>query len=179
LAKDEPDVKAMPVPRTHVGDVPLSELKKQLEETNLSIEDSYAKRDYLTRWMSLIMLNLAKFKTESELKAAHLITQDEAELFVLQAWVSEEVINKVQLLVQKYSLACLIESPDGSEQPPTLLKNTNTFAGGEDIVKFYQMPNYYGWDPSIVVFFSFALFFAMILSDAGYAIVFLSVLLIK
>ncbi len=169
----------MPVPRTHVGDVPLSELKKQLEETNLSIEDSYAKRDYLTRWMSLIMLNLAKFKTESELKAAHLITQDEAELFVLQAWVSEEVINKVQLLVQKYSLACLIESPDGSEQPPTLLKNTNTFAGGEDIVKFYQMPNYYGWDPSIVVFFSFALFFAMILSDAGYAIVFLSVLLIK
>ena len=60
-----------------------------------------------------------------------------------------------------------------------LLNNTNTFAGGEEIVKFYQMPNYYAWDPSIVVFFSFALFFAMILSDAGYAAVFMSFLLLK
>ncbi len=179
LAKEEPAVKAMPVIRTHVGDVSLSELNKQLETTNLEIEDSYAKRDYLTRWMSLIMLNLAKFKTESELKAAHLITRDETELFVLQAWVSTEVINKIELLAKKYSLACLVEVPDGSEQPPTLLKNTTTFAGGEEIVKFYQMPNYYGWDPSIVIFFSFALFFAMILSDAGYAAVFLSVLAIK
>ena len=179
LAKEEPAVKAMPVIRTHVGDISLSELNRQLEVSNLAIEDGYAKRDYLTRWMSLIMLNLAKFKTESELKAAHLITRDDAELFVLQAWVSSDVINKIELLAKKYSLACLVEVPDGSEQPPTLLKNTTTFAGGEEIVKFYQMPNYYGWDPSIVVFFSFALFFAMILSDAGYAAVFLSVLAVK
>lgn len=179
LAKEEPKVKAMPVPRTHVGDVPLSELYKQLEETNLAIEDSYAKRDYLTRWMSLIMLNLAKFKTESELKAAHLITRDEAALFTLQAWVATDLINKIELLAQKHSLACLVELPDGSEQPPTLLKNTVNFSGGEEIVKFYQLPNYYGWDPSIVIFFSFALFFAMILSDAGYALVFLSLLAVK
>ena len=33
------------------------------------------------------------------------------------------------------------------------------------------MPAYGAWDPSRVVFFSFALFFAMILSDAGYALV--------
>ena len=32
-------------------------------------------------------------------------------------------------------------------------------------------PAYWLWDPSSVVFFSFAVFFAMILADAGYALV--------
>lgn len=179
VAKDEPALKAMPVPRTHVGDTPLSELNKQLDSTNLAIEDSYAKREYLTRWMSLIMLNLAKFKSDSELNAAHAMVRDETELFVLQSWVAEDLIDKIEYLAKKHSLACLIETPDGTEQPPTLLKNMRTFEGGEEIVKFYQMPNYYSWDPSIVVFFSFALFFAMILSDAGYAVVFFSILAVK
>ena len=31
-------------------------------------------------------------------------------------------------------------------------------------------PGYRTWDPSVVVLFSFAAFFAMILSDAGYAV---------
>jgi len=179
LAKEEPNAKAMPVPRTHVGEVSLSHLYKQLEEINLAIEDAYAKRNYLTRWMSLIMLNLAKFKTAEELKSAHSITRDETDLFVLQAWVASNLITKVNAIVSAHQLACLVELPDGNEQPPTLLKNSTTFAGGEELVKFYQMPNYYSWDPSIVVFFSFALFFAMILSDAGYAAVFLSILAFK
>jgi len=179
IAKDEPDAKQMPVPRTHVGEVSLSILQNQLEKANLDIEDAYAKRDYLTRWITLILLNLAKFKTEAELEVAHLVTHDETDLFIIQAWVANDLITRVKQFASSHQLACLVESPDSKELPPTLLKNTNTFAGGEEIVKFYQMPNYYGWDPSIVVFFSFALFFAMILSDAGYAAVFLSILAVK
>ena len=39
------------------------------------------------------------------------------------------------------------------------------------MVKFYKTPGYSTWDPSVVVFLSFALFFAMIISDAGYGLV--------
>ena len=39
-------------------------------------------------------------------------------------------------------------------------------------MSFYQTPGYWDWDPSVPVFFSFALFFAMIMSDAGYAVIF-------
>ncbi|BCG64650.1 MAG: V/A-type H+/Na+-transporting ATPase subunit I [Methyloprofundus sp.] len=179
IAEQEPVVAAMPVPRTHTGDVPLSQLHKRLENVELAIEDTHAQREHLTRWMSLIMLNLAEYENQSALKDAHLLTRDEPEVFVVQSWVAVADIAGVENFAQQHQLACLIESPDGEELPPTLLKNTNTFAGGEEIVKFYQMPNYYGWDPSIVVFFSFALFFAMILSDAGYAAVFLSILALK
>lgn len=179
IAEQEPVVTAMPVPRTHTGDVPLSQLLKRLENVELAIEDTHAQREHLTRWMSLIMLNLAEYENQSALKDAYLLTRDEPEVFVVQTWVAMDDIARVEDFALQHQLACLIESPDGEELPPTLLKNTNTFAGGEEIVKFYQMPNYYGWDPSIVVFFSFALFFAMILSDAGYAAVFLSILALK
>src|SRR5262249_35996899 len=46
--------------------------------------------------------------------------------------------------------------------PPTL-------RGGEGLVEFYVTPAYKLWDPSKAVFFSFAVFFAMIFSDAGYS----------
>jgi len=179
IAKEEPAIKAMPVPRTHTGNESLSQLYKNLEHIELAIEDAYAKREYLTRWISLIMLNLAEYANQSELKSAHLLTRDESDVFVVQSWVATQDILGIEKFAQQHQLACLVEEPDGIEQPPTLLQNSNTFAGGEEIVKFYQMPNYYGWDPSIVVFFSFALFFAMILSDAGYAAVFMFFLALK
>ncbi|OQK17847.1 hypothetical protein AU255_08290 [Methyloprofundus sedimenti] len=179
IAKDEPASKAMPVPRTHVGSLSLSQLRKDLDDTELAIEDAYAKREYLTRWMSLIMLNLAAYENQSALDGAHLLTRDEPDVFVVQSWVAVEDIPRIEKFSNEHRLALLIEDPDGVEQPPTLLKNTTTFAGGEEVVKFYQTPNYYSWDPSIVVFFSFALFFAMILSDAGYAALFMSILAFK
>ena len=36
---------------------------------------------------------------------------------------------------------------------------------------FYQLPSYRSWDPSTMVFFSFSLFFAMIMNDAAYSLV--------
>ncbi|MBE0468324.1 MAG: ATPase [Methyloprofundus sp.] len=179
IAKDEPASKDMPVPRTHVGSLSLSQLHKDLDDTELAIEDAYAKREYLTRWMSLIMLNLAAYENQSALDGAHLLTRDEPDVFVVQGWIASDDLPRIDNFSQFHRLALLIEEPDGVEQPPTLLKNTTTFAGGEEVVKFYQTPNYYSWDPSIVVFFSFALFFAMILSDAGYAALFMAVLALK
>jgi V/A-type H+-transporting ATPase subunit I len=38
-------------------------------------------------------------------------------------------------------------------------------------VRVYRTPPYNSWDPSIVIFISFVVFFAMILSDAGYGLV--------
>jgi V/A-type H+-transporting ATPase subunit I len=49
------------------------------------------------------------------------------------------------------------------------MRNPPALAGGQDLVSFYTTPRYWLWDPSIIVFFSFALFFAMIFADAGYS----------
>jgi len=179
IATEEPDKQAMPVDRTHIGDVSLSNLQRHLEALELAIEDASAQRAYLTRWMFLMTQNLARFESYSELNQAQQMTQDKSELFVVQFWAPCESRSQIERFIADYQLACLFELPDGIEQPPTLLKNSHTFAGAEECVKFYQTPNYYSWDPSIVVFFSFALFFAMILSDAGYSTLFLAMLAFK
>lgn len=51
------------------------------------------------------------------------------------------------------------------------MRNAPRVSAGEDLVNFYMTPGYGTWDPSGVVMVSFALFFAMILADAGYAAV--------
>ena len=81
------------------------------------------------------------------------------------------LVADAPVLAAGMGLALLIEPPRPDETPPTLLRNPAPLAAGEDLVGFYQMPAYHAWDPSRVLFFSFALFFAMILSDAGYAAV--------
>jgi V/A-type H+/Na+-transporting ATPase subunit I len=49
------------------------------------------------------------------------------------------------------------------------LDNPPELRSGEDLVEFYMIPAYRLWDPSKAVLFAFSIFFAMILSDAGYA----------
>jgi V/A-type H+-transporting ATPase subunit I len=71
-----------------------------------------------------------------------------------------------------------IESPEASDAPPTLLENRGLAASGQDVVTFYMTPGYRTWDPSLVVFISFSVFFAMIMADAGYALVLGGVLLV-
>ena len=51
-----------------------------------------------------------------------------------------------------------------------MLDNPPALRGGEDLVSFYMTPAYHMWDPSKAVLFAFALFFAMIIADAGYGV---------
>ena len=79
-------------------------------------------------------------------------------------------VHKIEEFARKHALALSAKEPEPEDNPPTLLDNPELLAGGENTVTFYMTPGYRTWDPSVVVFFSFTVFFAMILSDAGYAL---------
>ena len=75
------------------------------------------------------------------------------------------------LLPERIRLAFACASPDPDDHPPTLFSNPRPIAGAEGAVTFFMTPGYRAWDPTWVMFFSFAAFFAMILADAGYGLV--------
>ena len=75
-----------------------------------------------------------------------------------------------------HSLVIEVTEPQPDEIPPTLLQNEALLSSGQDLVSFYMTPSYWLWDPSAIVFFSFALFFGIILGDAGYGVLFAVVL---
>ena len=169
VAAEEPPRDALPVPRDHTGALSLSEVERQLEAAELALEDRQAERRALTRWIYLLTKHFARAEDQAVLRHAQSQTLDTDGLFAVQGWVGVSRLPAVEALAREQGLALLTEDPAPGDAPPTLLTNPENLGAGEDLVHFYQMPAYDSFDPSRVLFFSFAIFFAMILSDAGYA----------
>ncbi|MDA0423654.1 V-type ATP synthase subunit I, partial [Stutzerimonas frequens] len=170
IAEDEPRANQMPVPRTHTGSVPLSRLRRELEDLEIDIEALDAEREAHTRWLYLLQRSLAGSQDRDDCARVSQQTLDAGEIFAIQGWFAAERRSLLEGFARDEGLVLVVEDAAPHEQPPTLLDNPEALAGGEEVVRFYQMPGYRAWDPSRVVFFSFAAFFALILSDAGYAL---------
>jgi len=171
MSKTEPAVTAMPVPRTHTGSVSLHRLMDEVHQRELEIEDLHAERASLTRWADRLRDNLHAAQDRAALARAVDETWSEHDLFIVQGWAPAAAIDGVRALTDTERLVLLERPPASRERPPTLLENRKQLAGGQEIVSFWQLPGYHDFDPSHVVAASFAVFFAMIMSDAGYALV--------
>lgn len=178
ISKDEPRPEILPVPRTHAGEVPLEELKRRLQRVELETEDLAAERNALSRWIYLLTRNLAVAEDERALERAARQSRETDKMFVVQGWCPSPNLPALQGFAESKGLALLQENPGPDEMPPTLMDNPVPFRGGQDLVAFYETPGYRSFDPSWIVASSFAVFFAMILSDAGYALVLAAILFV-
>jgi V/A-type H+-transporting ATPase subunit I len=169
ISEEEP--RGMPSPRTHTGTRPLSELERRLEEVEFELEDSQAERSALTRWCTLFSRSLDRLQDEADRLEVGQKTYDEEPVFALQAWAPRESIESLQSYSEAAGFALDLAEPEPTETPPTLLRNQRSLAVGQDLVSFYTIPNYWGCDPSTTVLISFALFFGMIMADAGYGLI--------
>jgi len=158
----------MPVPPVELDPRPLSELTDRLQEMELELERLHARRIELTRWCLLFTQAMAKADDEAVLEHAGEQTLDDSGVFAVQGWAPHDAVSRVDKFAKEHGLAISVDAPGPDDKPPTLLSNPEPLAGGEATVTFYMTPAYHTWDPSIVVFFSFAAFFAMIFADAGY-----------
>jgi V/A-type H+-transporting ATPase subunit I len=171
IAKEEPPSEALPVPRTHAGSVSPEELQHQLEQVEIELDEIESEHEALSRWIFLLSKNLARAEDELALKKADSQAAEQEGIFMVQGWMPQRELKRLDAFAEQQGLAFLAEPPKPDEAPPTLMDNPANLRGGQDLVSFYETPGYRDWDPSIVVFFSFAAFFAMILCDAGYALV--------
>lgn len=169
VAEREPDF--MPGTQVNLPKEPLSALKSRLDQIEFAIEDLQLERVNFTRWLELFEKNFFKLEDQASLVNASHQTYDRHPLFALQGWIASSDVKKIKDYAKKKELAVSIEEPKEDQSPPTLLNNKNYLKGGEDLLSFYMTPSYSLWDPSTTIFFSFAIFFAMIFSDAGYAII--------
>lgn len=168
---DKTEPQSMPVPRVHLGGRSPEDLARRLEEVELAIEDAQAERAYLTRWCLLFARDLGRLEDAAARDGAARQTCDRDPLFALQAWVPREHVPELAQYAEKHGYVFDSRPPRPDENPPTLMHNAPRVSAGEDLVNFYMTPGYWTWDPSGIVFISFALFFAMIMADAGYAAV--------
>lgn len=169
IAENEPEF--IPGTAVKLPKESLNALKSRLDQIEFRIEDLQLERVNLTRWLDLFEKNLLGLEDQAMLMNASRQTYDHAPLFALQGWIPSSDVGKIKDYAKRKELALKIEEPTRDQQPPTLLNNKESLKGGEDLLSFYMTPSYSLWDPSTTIFFSFAIFFAMIFSDAGYAII--------
>jgi V/A-type H+-transporting ATPase subunit I len=167
ISESQPE--GMPLERVRTGNKSLSQLEDRLEEVELELEDLQAERAGLTRWCTLFARNIDRLEDQAAVLDAAEQIYAEDPVFALQAWTPENTIARLQQYANDQGLVFETADPQPAETPPTLMQNPQGLAGGQDLVSFYTTPRYWLWDPSMIVFFSFALFFAMIFADAGYS----------
>ena len=161
----------MPVPRTHLDGRPLAELQDRLEAVESELEDLHWQRVRLTRWIHQLSQTLGRAEDRAARERAAAQAFDAPTMFAIQGWAPQSQRELITSFARSHQLGLTIELPTPEDSPPTLLSNHGLAAGGEDAVTFYTTPAYRAYDPSGIVFLSFSVFFAMIMADAGYAMV--------
>ena len=168
MASDQPT--GMPVPPVELEPRSLSKLRQRLEQVERDLEELDYRRIGLTLYTDVLRETLDEADDRAARQKAARLVLEEDHLFAVQGWAPEARAAALRQFGADHGLAVTIEPPGPQDKPPTLLANPPALRGGEDLVSFYMTPAYHMWDPSKVVLFAFALFFAMIIADAGYGV---------
>lgn len=95
-------------------------------------------------------------------------------LFSVEGWVPKNKVKALETLTENLSVIAEKITIEKSDQIPTHMENEGLKNIGEDLVNIYDTPAATDKDPSGWVFWSFALFFAIIVGDGGYGILYLA-----
>lgn len=169
ISQHEPTKIDVPFQRVRSGYKSLSRLQNELDQVERDLDDLQLARASLTRWRNLLAAHLNHLIDSAEISKAKCQLIVSEEICYLQGWAPVDAVAGIHDFARRHGLICLQQPVEQEQPPPTLLQGNPWFNGAKAVVQFFQTPAYHTWDPSAVVFVSFNLFFAMILSDAGYA----------
>lgn len=130
--------------------------------------------------------NNAQFLIDYEYALTQLNEKAEAPLrfgsskstFIASGWVPKDAADKLKQSLDKITNEKVSVEFLQAENAPTMLKNPNVINNFEFFLKLYSLPRYYELDPTVLMFFTFPLFFGFMLGDVGYGAVTLALALL-
>lgn len=154
---------------------PLGELRNKLKRTNEETKKAHEQLTLYVHYIDILRealleeMNSYHFEFTLEEVSHHF----EKKLFFIEAWVPDKFIPKLDKLTKQFRIKKEKITIEASERVPTYMDNKNVSKMGEDLVKIYDIPAPEDKDPSIFVICAFAIFFSMIVADAGYGLLYL------
>lgn len=153
----------------------LGELQSELSATRRITDALDADLALFTRELHFLEQSLI-----DELNRYHLLQARETaeislagELFHVMGWVPKNKRALLETLCDKVAVHYAPIAEEEGDAIPTYLENEGLLRSGEDLIAVYDTPSRVDRDPSTWVLFSFALFFSMIIADAGYGLLLL------
>lgn len=171
--KSYPQMIEMNIPK------PLGVLQEELYETQAKKAKLDKELKESTAYLSLLENRFIQALNEFHLvEAKKNITTPLPSLFTAEAWIPENKIETFHQLIEPFFLFYEEIAIEEEDKVPTYMENEKLSRIGEDLVHIYDTPSQEDTDPSPWVFWFFALFFAMIVADAGYGLLYFIVALI-
>ncbi len=99
---------------------------------------------------------------------------EEGRFVYLQGFCPGELSESIMLLAEKEGWGIVVEEPDNPDEAPTLIRNPRWIRIIDPLFKFMgTLPGYGEYDISFWFLLFFSVFFAILIGDAGYGIIFL------
>lgn len=154
---------------------PVGQLRDKLESVNLEISQIESSLKELARFNTFLHQSLIERMNVVDLELAKTFVDHPiaGSLFTVEGWVPKSKLKVVHELCDSMSIYMQEVQIESHDVIPTYLENKGDAKIGEDLVQIYDTPSITDKDPSNWVLWSFILFFAMIINDSGYGLVFL------
>lgn len=125
---------------------------------------------YLDVLKAYLIEQLNKLHLQLALSDVDLFLGDD--LFAIDAWVPDSKLSSLKEIASSFQVSFSFVKIEKGDKPPTYIKNKGFSKTGQDLVAIYDTPSLEDRDPSIWVVVFFCIFFAIIVSDAGYGLIF-------
>ncbi|MBF5059644.1 V-type ATP synthase subunit I [Candidatus Neptunochlamydia vexilliferae] len=158
----------------------LSQLENDLETAHLKLKGCHQELKENAAYIDFLKEHLTTLLNAYHLEdvASATTSQMDGSLFAIEGWIPENRLHGLFPLLEGLGIHAEEVAIEDGERIPTYMENKNYGKVGEDLVHIYDTPAPQDKDPSTWVFWAFAIFFAMIISDAGYGVIFLGLALL-
>lgn len=145
------------------------QLDRDLHQTEQRLK-GYAKYNRFLHHALIYKMNTFNLKK----RTAYASKTMDGDLFAVEGWVPVNKKKELIALIEKQDVHAEEIAIEPTDIIPTYLENEGYNRIGEDLVHIYDTPSNTDKDPSFWILTFFAFFFAMIIGDAGYGLIFLA-----
>lgn len=155
----------------------LTDIEIQLAEVVKEIDEITIELSTLAHHKKNLEIGLIDALNHHHLKEARESagSEMEGELFVAEGWMPKNQISSLLQVAEESHVYVDQVKIEQEDRVPTYLENKHLNRVGEDLIGIYDVPSKKDKDPSGWIFFSFIVFFSMIIADAGYGLILLAI----
>ncbi len=151
----------------------LAELENRKQQVLQKIEEIDAYISSRTGMEKALRQHKELLKKKLDLLSVKFGMKAEGRFSYLQGFYPYTERGKVLDVCRSFSTGYLVDEPDNPDETPTLIKNPPWIRIIEPVFRFMNtLPGYSEFDISFVFLIFFSLFFAMLIGDGGYGLLF-------
>lgn len=142
----------------------LEEVTQHCQEVEAEIGSLFKQKNDIECFYDQLVIERDKEKVKGKLLKTK-------RTFNLEGWVPVNCVEAVNKALTENQCCFDYRDPDETEEVPILIHNNSFINPFESIMEMYSLPDYRGVDPTKLFSLFYAMFFGIMLSDAGYGLV--------